>query len=61
MELAQYLLDSAKDLLQREGDAALPQKLANSHFFLANATDRSVMAFGVIAFNGVEYKIGPKT
>lgn len=60
MEIAQYLTDAAEKLLQYEGDKSLPQKLAGTEFFLTKADDDSVMAFGVIAFKGVEYKIGTK-
>ena len=60
MEIAQYILTEAKKILQYEGDALLPKKLADTEFFLAKAEDTSVFAFGSIDFNETEYKIGTK-
>ncbi|MBK6803316.1 MAG: hypothetical protein IPG83_18045 [Novosphingobium sp.] len=59
MEIAQYLTDEATSFLRREGDGSLPQKLSGTSFYLAKASDRTIMAFGVVLFEGVEYKLGP--
>jgi hypothetical protein len=58
MEIAQSLLNEAQKILQYEGETSLPQQLGDTKFFLAKAEDSSVFGFGVIKFNGVEYKIG---
>lgn len=60
MEIAQYLQEAAKNILQYEGEKSLPQKLSNTEFYLAKAEDDSVFTFGVIIFSGKEYKIGTK-
>ncbi len=59
MEIAQYIIDEATKLLQREGEGSLPQKLSGTGFYLAKADGRTVLAFGVVLFGGVEYKLGP--
>ncbi len=60
MEIAQYLINAAEKLLKYEGDESLPQELSGTEFFLAKADDDSIMAFGVIKWKEVEYKIGTK-
>lgn len=60
MEIAQYLTEAAEKLLKYEGSNSLPKKLTDTEFYLAKADDDSIMAFGVINFEGVEYKIGTK-
>lgn len=60
MEIAKYLTEAAEKLLRYEGETSLPQKLANTQFYLAKADDFSVFAFGTISFKDVEYKIGTK-
>jgi hypothetical protein len=58
MEIPNYLTEAAEKFLQYEGDESLPQKLVNTEFYLAKADDCSIFAFGVIKFQGIEYKIG---
>lgn len=58
MEIAEYLIEAANQLLEYEGDSSLPRKLAESEFYLAKANDSSIFAFGVIKFRDIEYKIG---
>jgi hypothetical protein len=60
MEIAQYLTDEAQKILQYEVDVILPQKLANTEYYLAKADDSSVFAFGTVSYEGTEYKIGTK-
>ena len=60
MEIAKYILDEASKVLSYEGDNHLPTKLASSSFFLGKKDDETIIAFGVIEHNGVEYKIGPQ-
>ncbi len=60
MEIAQYLQDAARSILRYEVDLSLPCKLADTEFYLAKADDDSIFSFGVIAYEGVEYKIGTK-
>lgn len=60
MEIAQYLIEAANKLIQYEGDKNLPQALVDTEFYLAKADDDSIFLFGVISFDGVEYKIGTK-
>ena len=60
MELAPYLLKTAKDILHEQGVEGLPKQHAGSPFWLATAQDKSVMAFGAIEFDGRVYKIGTK-
>ncbi|MCF7843281.1 hypothetical protein K9M47_00100 [Candidatus Gracilibacteria bacterium] len=60
MKIAQYLIEAAEKLLRYEGNKNLPQKLADTEFYLAKADDDSIMAFGVIKFEEVEYRIGTK-
>lgn len=59
MEVAKYLIDEAKLLLQRDGAARLPQRLCGTAFFVARADDGTVLAHGVVLFEGAEYKLGP--
>jgi hypothetical protein len=60
MEIAQYLQDEARKILQYEVVSSLPCKLADTEFYVAKAEDDSIFTFGVIAHNGAEYKIGTK-
>jgi hypothetical protein len=60
MELAQYIIDAAKNILAREGDSDLPKALAGTDFYLAKFGDLTIIAHGMVRYKDVEYKIGPK-
>lgn len=60
IELAQYLIHAAQDILRLQGEKDLPKQLARTAFYVAYAHDNTIIAHGVVAFNGTEYKIGPK-
>ena len=60
IELADHILTESRSLLT-QGRLKLPMQLPSSPvFYLAEAEDESVMAFGAISHEGVTYKIGVK-
>ncbi len=58
MEIAQYIIDEAKEVLLEH--ITLPKQLQSApEFYLANAEDAAVKAFyGFKGGDGKEYKIG---
>lgn len=60
MEISQYILDEATDLLAKPNiKALLPMQLPSApSFFLAEPNDKTVLAFGTVSFLGENYKIG---
>jgi hypothetical protein len=60
MELTQTLIGKAAKTLQFEGVSGLPKQIGNTPFYIAEAKDTTILAHGVIQYEGVEYKIGTK-
>ena len=60
MEISRYLIKAAEDHLKADGAMKLPAQLAGTDFYLASKEDDTVIAHGVIAHKGIEYKIGIK-
>lgn len=61
MEIANYIKEAAKQLLEQTEVVQLPAKLAGTEFYLAHAHDETILAHGAItAKDGAEYKIGTK-
>lgn len=60
MEITKNIKDKAYDILRFEGVKNFPKQIGLSPFFLSNKDDSSIIAYGVIEFEGVEYKIGPQ-
>lgn len=60
MKISQFILDEAGKMLQYEGVSQLPKQIGNTALFIASADDDSIISYGEIMFEGVEYKIGPK-
>jgi hypothetical protein len=56
MEIASYILEDAYKKLSE--DVSLPCRLANTVFFLSDAYDTTILAFGAVSHNNIEYKIG---
>lgn len=61
MELTNYIKKAAEDLLKQETIVQFPARLAETDFFLATASDETILAHGTIKDEGgAEYKIGTK-
>lgn len=60
MEITHNIKKKAEDILRFEGVTNLPKQIADSAFYIGDANDASILAHGVIVFEGVEYKIGTK-
>lgn len=61
MEIANYIKEAAKQLLEQTEVVQLPAKLAGTEFYLTHAYDETILAHGAItAKDGTEYKIGTK-
>ena len=58
MELAPSIIKQAVVTLQESHDIEAPQQIGRGPFYLARAEDQSVLAHGVVLYNGVEYKVG---
>lgn len=60
MELTQNIINEAENILRFEGVSSLPKQIGRTPLFLGVTDDQSILAHGVIVFEGVEYKIGTK-
>ena len=60
MELTQNLKLAAEKILRFEGVIDSAVQIEGTAFFVAKENDQSILAHGVIVFNGKEYKIGTK-
>ena len=61
MEIADYIKQEAEKMVKHAEHLQLPASIANTYFYLALASDESVLAHGAIKGpNGTEYKIGTK-
>lgn len=60
MNISQLILEEARQVLLYEGVAGLPKQIDNSPLFIASGDDDSIVSYGAIVFEEVEYKIGPK-
>jgi hypothetical protein len=60
MEITHNIRKQAEDTLRFEGVVNLPKQIADSAFYVGGANDASILAHGVVIFEGVEYKIGTK-
>lgn len=60
MELTQNLISSAEKTLRFEGVSDLPKQINKTPFYVAEAGDNTILAHGVIEYEGKEYKIGTK-
>lgn len=60
MEIAENIQKAANDYLKFQASYSFPYQLAGTQFYLAEANDLTIMAFGVAKHNDVEYKIGTK-
>ena len=59
MEIASHVLKEAEELLRSGEVLDAPRQIKSAPtFYLANAKDQTIHAFGVIEFNGTIYKIG---
>lgn len=58
MELAKSLTEGATAYLREHGVSLLPHKIGGAPFYVAATDDQTILAHGVVRFNGVEYKIG---
>lgn len=60
-QLSHHIISDAKDLLATQENLSLPKEIPKSpHFFVAEASDKTIQAFGGLAFAGKTYKIGTK-
>lgn len=60
MELTKNLIDNAEKTLRFEGASDLPKQIGQTPFYVADAENGTILAHGVIEYDGKEYKIGTK-
>ncbi len=61
MEISEFIIEEAKNLLQGSSALILPAQLPSAPaFFLAAGSDDSIIAFMAFTEGGDEYKIGPR-
>ena len=60
MEISQIVMNEAVKLLRFEGVSDLPKQIGQTPLFVGKKDDPSIISYGVIEFEGVEYKVGPK-
>ena len=61
MNITPYILEEAKAILNslKQSGLTLPVQLDSAkEFYLAEASDDTILAFTAFEFNGFEYKIG---
>lgn len=57
MKISEHILKEAKQIVDR-GDS-LPQQITSAPaFFVAEGSDKTILAFGALLHNGKSYKIG---
>jgi len=58
-EISKHIFDEAKKLLNQK--VILPQQIISApSFYVAEASDESVLAFALLVFEGETYKIGAR-
>jgi len=58
-EISKHILDEAQELLRQK--VTLPQQITSApSFYVADASDKSVLAFTRVVFEGKTYKVGVK-
>jgi hypothetical protein len=59
MKLSEHIIKEAKEIVTN--GSPLPQQITSApHFYVAEETDESVIAFNAIEHDGSVYKIGTK-
>lgn len=59
MEISKHIIAEAKKILQ--GGGVLPCQITSApHFYVAESSDKSIRAFGVVEHEDKQYKVGTK-